>query len=43
MFNFASLTLTELAPILGIMAGMLVGFYGLMKFVLNNATKTTGI
>ena len=40
MFNFASLTLTELAPILGILAGMLVGFYGLLKFVLNNAEKS---
>lgn len=37
--TFASLTLPELAPILGILAGMLVGFYALLKFVLNKAEK----
>lgn len=39
MFYFASLTLTELAPILTILAGMLLGFYGLLKFVLKQAEK----
>lgn len=41
MQTFAAITLPELAPILTILAGMLVGFYGLMKFVLNNALKST--
>lgn len=36
---FAALTLTELAPILTILAGMLVGFYGLLKFILSQAEK----
>lgn len=36
---FAALTLTELAPILTILAGMLVGFYGLLKFVLAQAEE----
>ena len=31
---FASMTLPELAPILTIFVGMLLGFYGLLKFVL---------
>lgn len=39
LHTFSSLTLPELAPILAIMAGMLVGFYGLLKFVLNKAEK----
>ena len=39
--NFASLTLTELAPIIVILAGMLTGFYALLKFVLENASKAT--
>lgn len=40
MFYFASLTLTELSPILGILAGMLVSFYALLKYVLGQAEKT---
>ena len=40
MDYFASLTLAELTPILGILAGMLAAFYAILKFVLNNATKT---
>lgn len=40
MQNFAALTLPELAPILGILAGMLIGFYALLKFVLGQAEKT---
>lgn len=40
MFYFAALTLPELAPILGILAGMLIGFYALLKFVLAQAEKT---
>jgi hypothetical protein len=36
---FADLTLTELAPILSIYIGMLVGFYGLVKFLIKNATR----
>lgn len=41
MDNLASISLTELSPILGILAGMLAGFYALLKYVLNNASKTT--
>lgn len=39
MEYFASLTLTELTPILTILAGMLLGFYALLKFVLGQAEK----
>lgn len=39
MQYFASLTLAEFAPIITILAGMLIGFYGLLKFVLNQAEK----
>lgn len=39
MFYFASLTLAELAPVLGIFAGMLVGFYALVKYILNSQEK----
>lgn len=39
MQYFASLTLTELGPILGIFAGMLLGFYGLVKYMLGNQEK----
>lgn len=38
---FASLTLVELSPILGIFAGMLLGFYALVKFMLGQATIST--
>lgn len=38
---FASISLTELAPIIVILAGMLTGFYALLKFVLENASKAT--
>lgn len=38
--TFASLTYAELAPIFVILAGMLVGFYKLLEFVLNKAEKT---
>lgn len=38
---FASLTLVELAPILGIFAGMLVAFYALVKFLIGEASKTS--
>lgn len=37
----ASLTATELAPILAILTGMLTGFYALLKFVLKQAEKTS--
>lgn len=40
MYYFAALTLPELAPIFGILAGMLIGFYALLKFVLGQAEKT---
>jgi len=36
---FASLTLPELTPFVGILASMLIGFYGLLKFVLGQAEK----
>lgn len=36
---FASMTLAEFSPILTILAAMLVGFYGLLKFVLGQAEK----
>lgn len=39
--NFASITLPELAPILGILAGMLIGFYKILEYVLNNSLKST--
>lgn len=38
---FASLTLTELAPILTIFAGMLIGFYALVRYMLTNQEKIT--
>jgi len=38
---FASVTLTELAPILTIFVGMLAGFYALLKFVLSQSEKTS--
>lgn len=41
MTHFASLTLTELSPILGIFAGMLLGFYALVKFMLSQASKSS--
>lgn len=41
MTHFASLTLAELSPILGIFAGMLLGFYALVKFMLGQASKTS--
>lgn len=37
--TFASLTLVELAPIFGIFSGMLVGFYALVKYLLNAQDK----
>lgn len=37
---FAALTLPELAPILTIFVGMLVGFYGLLKYLLDTNQKT---
>lgn len=40
MFYFAEMSLTELTPILTILAGMLLGFYGLLKFVLKQSEKT---
>lgn len=36
----ASLTATELAPILTILAGMLLGFYKLMQYILEQHAKT---
>lgn len=39
MHNFAAISPTELVPILGIVAGMLVAFYALIKFVLKQAEK----
>ena len=38
---FASLTLAELTPILGIFTGMLVAFYALVKFLIGEASKTS--
>jgi hypothetical protein len=38
-YNFASVTLTEFLPILATIAGMLLGFYGILKFVLGQAIK----
>lgn len=37
----AEISLTELSPILVIYVGMLGGFYGLVKFILNNAEKAS--
>lgn len=37
--TFASLTLVELAPIFAIFSGMLVGFYGLVKYLLSAQEK----
>lgn len=39
MMYFADISLTELTPILVIMAGMLTGFYGIAKLMLVQATK----
>jgi len=39
MYLFADIALAELAPILTIIAGMLVGFYGIAKLMLVQATK----
>lgn len=39
MFYFASPTLAELSPILGIFAGMLLGFYALVKYLLSSQEK----
>ena len=39
MTYFASLTTAELAPIMVILAGMLTGFYGLLKYILKQAEK----
>jgi hypothetical protein len=36
---FAAMTLPELTPILGIVAGMLIGFYGIFKYQMTQATK----
>lgn len=41
MYNFASLTLVELAPILSIYAGMLAGFYAIVKFIISNGQKNS--
>ncbi len=41
MINLAVISLTELAPILVILAGMLTGFYALLRFVLDNASRAT--
>jgi hypothetical protein len=38
--RFAAITLPELTPILTIFVGMLVGFYGLLKFVLKQGENT---
>lgn len=38
--NFAALTLTELAPILTIYAGMLIAFYALVKFLITKSAET---
>jgi len=37
--TFAQISPTELAPILAIIAGMLVGFYGIAKFLMTQAEK----
>ncbi len=37
--TFAQISPTELAPILAIIAGMLVGFYGIAKFLMVQAEK----
>lgn len=37
---FAALTLTEFLPILSVMAGMLVAFYGILKYLLDRYTKS---
>lgn len=37
--NMAQISPTELAPILAIIAGMLVGFYGIAKFLMVQAEK----
>jgi len=38
---FSAVTLVELAPILTIYVGMLAGFYGLLKFILNQLQSNT--
>lgn len=38
-YTFAQISPTELAPILAIIAGMLVGFYGIAKFLMVQAEK----
>lgn len=37
--TLSDLSLVEFSPILGIFAGMLVGFYGITKFLMNQAEK----
>lgn len=37
---FAALTLTEFLPILSVMAGMLVAFYAMLKYLLDRYTKS---
>lgn len=39
MNNFAAISPTELVPIFAVLAGMLVAFYALIKFILNQAEK----
>jgi len=36
---FADISLTELSPILAIFSGMLVGFYGITRFLMTQAEK----
>lgn len=37
--TFAEISLVELSPILAILAGMLVSFYGIAKFLMTQAEK----
>lgn len=37
--TIAEISLTELSPILAIFAGMLVGFYGITRFIMTQAEK----
>jgi len=39
MQNFAALTLAEFVPLVTVLGGMLIGFYGLLKYVLGQAEK----
>ena len=41
MHYFSSITLPELAPILAIMAGMLIGFYKILEYILNSSKLGT--